>query len=934
MKRFAGILSILIILANQGFSQDKYKDKDPIETGLTKPSSIEDRAAGTHNAGNMGLFFENRGKLYPRRLSQGPSGEFPVNSGMHYIYRINPMVGIPGNVIQGRYTTNEEWEAVGGYHNPAYTKIAFSDNPRTWHPDLGWPVKDADGNPIIKSDQDSYCVYNDANNGVKQLGIHVAQTGYSYGVKFAQNILFFKYEIYNEGAEDLDDVYFNMYTDIDLGNISGGAPEYADDKVDFVKELNMLYFYDTGYSSEWPGNKTGQFAMVFLKTPEIDGKEAGITDFHYNLYDYDTDRDDLQYAIMSGDTSYLDTPSSFTRFFHPGADGNLHYDDPATIPAGGLDILANVASGPYKLNRGDTLVFYTAMVAGSNHKDLLESVDMAYTILELDFEASKPPAIPHLSAVAGDGKVTLFWDDIAEKSLDNFSGEYDFEGYRLYRSVDYGLHWDQNDRNVDPSVGVDPVPLVDFDVINDIGVDSGLEYSFVDITVNNGFEYWYSVTSYDRGDSTLESLENSKGSTLDAINTVAATPASKAIDRSPVQSDDVHYLGTGQSNYVLKVQPVDDDNLSDQEYRVGFGYVARKEAGRLKTQIRIEVTDSSRTLPERYGIKFVSPSSLNLFNLNTDEEIGAQPKRYVSGARYTLNPGVRIYLTDPDPSAPAEDLPKAGDYITINFAVFAVKNEADTVIAPRTFFFERPQATSDGVIFTMIPPEIIQEILRESGSDNFNIDFRISDETAVQNNVYLVSVEQSGVGTGSQGYINLVVRDTTMTTVATFDTLNNSDEIEFFGITGRVEFPSSDPPSPGNVFSIHTVVPRSPNLLDGYGFNILGSYIDKSNVSEQINQIKVVPNPYIAGSLYEREYGELRREPLRQLKFINLPAKCTIHIFTVAGDLVQTIYHNDTNGSTTWDLRAKGNREVAPGIYIYVVKTDDQEFRSQFAIIK
>ncbi|GAB1349424.1 hypothetical protein MASR1M107_16380 [Ignavibacteriales bacterium] len=96
--------------------------------------SIRDRAGGVHNASAIGLFFENRGKLYPRRLSQGPSGEFPINSGKHYIYRMNPYVGIPDNVIQGRFTTNEEWEAVSGYHNNEGARIAFSDNPASWHP--------------------------------------------------------------------------------------------------------------------------------------------------------------------------------------------------------------------------------------------------------------------------------------------------------------------------------------------------------------------------------------------------------------------------------------------------------------------------------------------------------------------------------------------------------------------------------------------------------------------------------------------------------------------------------------------------------------------------------------------------------------------------------------------------------------------------------
>ena len=130
------------------------------DAGGSSVQGLIDRAGGTHNASNIGLFFENRGKLYPRRLSQGPSGEFPINSGQQYIYRMNPYVGIPGNVIQGRYVTNEEWEAAWGYHNNEGARIAFSDNPASWHPTRGWPVKDKDGNPVFKSDQDSVFVFN------------------------------------------------------------------------------------------------------------------------------------------------------------------------------------------------------------------------------------------------------------------------------------------------------------------------------------------------------------------------------------------------------------------------------------------------------------------------------------------------------------------------------------------------------------------------------------------------------------------------------------------------------------------------------------------------------------------------------------------------------------------------------------------------------
>ncbi len=100
MKRVFYLQLILLIslsgfITAQEINKD-FEDKDPIEKILR----IEDRAGGTHNASNIGLFFENRGKLYPRRITQGPSGEFPINSTKHYIYRINQMVGIPGNVVQ------------------------------------------------------------------------------------------------------------------------------------------------------------------------------------------------------------------------------------------------------------------------------------------------------------------------------------------------------------------------------------------------------------------------------------------------------------------------------------------------------------------------------------------------------------------------------------------------------------------------------------------------------------------------------------------------------------------------------------------------------------------------------------------------------------------------------------------------------------------
>jgi hypothetical protein len=934
MSNMLKIIPVLLIVAPPIWTQEFTKDKEKGAEAYVKAkiSGVEDRAGGTHNASNIGLFFENRGKLYPRRLTQGPSGEFPIGSGKNYIYRINPFVGIPGNVIQGRYTTNEEWEAVGGYHNPTYAKIAFSDNPSSWNPNLGWPVKDAAGNPVVKSDQDSYCVYDDANNTVRPLGIVIHQTGYAYGVKFAQNLIFYKFEVINGGAAAQDSLYFAMYCDIDVGDVSGGVPEYADDRLDFDKQNNFVYFFDDGYSSEWAGGITGFFGVAILETPMTENETYGITDMHYNLYDDDRDDDSLQYAILSSNPGLINPPSLVPKYFHTTGNDH-HYDDPATIPVSGLDLVATLSSGPYHMEQGDTLVFYTVIVAGNNRDDLYNSLHTAQKIKQFNFDISKPPATPTLSAYAGDGRVTLFWNDVAERSKDNYSGEYDFEGYRLYRSLDKGLHWDQWDRNVDPSVGIDPVPLAQFDIKNNLGLDTGLQYSFTDTSVYNGFEYWYTITAYDRGDESTASLESPRGNSPDALNTVSVIPQSKAMGRTPVVSDTVHHTGRGNSNYLLNVQPIDQDSLSDREYQVLFTYLQRTTHGTLHTRIVPIISDSTKTEAKNYGIEFISGNSFHLIDLSTGDYIGSDPRNYRSGTVYSLNSGMRIRIEDPDPNADPQFLPNAGDQLTLNYAVYVIRNNIDTVIAPQPFLIEKPCATGDGVIFNLAPPAVIQNISRIGGSDNLQMTFSVSDQSLINNNSYWLSVIRNGLDNEGNGFVALLLTSLTGDTTV-FDSLYSADTFEFAGIQGRINFPTGTPPAPGNIFMLETVVPVAPNLLDAYHFKIKGAVVSRVRLKNELNQIRVVPNPYLVASLFEPEFGELRREPVRQIQFINLPQECTIYIFTIAGDLVKTIKHNAPVGTEKWDLRAEGGREIASGIYLYVVKTADAQYKNTFAVIK
>lgn len=900
------------------------RDGDDYPVDLEKIFSIRDRAGGTHNASNIGLFFENRGKLYPRRITQGPSGEFPINSGKHYIYRINPMVGIPGNVIQGRYTNNEEWEAVGGIQNPELSQIAFSDKPQTWDPVNGWPVKDEEGNPVFLSDQDSYCAFNDSTNTVRILGIQIDQVGYTYGVKFAQDMIFFKYIISNNSQEDYDSLYFALYADLDIGNISGGVPEYNDDKIDFIKEKNFVYFYDAdNYSSEWPEGKVGMMGVAFLKTPEVNGVQLGITDMHYNLYYDDRDIDSVQYGIMSSSPSLYNSPLG-PQYFHLGNNTALNYCDPATIPETGLDIVANMSSGPYTLRSGENLEFYTAIVAGENLEELLYSLDQAYKILEFNFEISKPPATPALYSHAGDKEVTLYWNDVAEYSFDTFSGEFDFEGYRLYKSLNKGINWEL---------------IADFDKINDIGLDRGLQYSFTDINVVNGIEYWYSITAYDRGGEALESLESPKGSNPDAINLNSVIPVSSALGRTPVSSDAAEHIGLGNSNYILTPSPVDDELLSNSTYEVFFNYTSRTDRGKLKTQVEVTIVDSSKTLPHQYGIAFKTDRIFDIVDLTTGDVLKEDntylPRAY-PGVRYSANgsviPGIEFRVYDPNPTAPLDSLPVKNDRLAFGYSINVLKNGSDTVLINRPYDIEKIQATEDGIILEMKPPDIIDNVSRVGGTDNFEIDFTVDDEAQVITALYLISVTNRGFDAANEGFISIQIKRDSIE--ITIDSLKNLGSFIINGLRGVAKFPSNNPPSPGNIISVTTVRPVKPNIRDRYRFTINGPVVSKETIQRDMNRIRVVPNPYIVSSLYEPEFGELRREPLRQIQFINLPPECTIYIFTVDADLVKTIYHSSTTGTAVWDLRAEGNREIAPGVYIYVVKTQDSEFMERFAVIK
>ena len=104
-------------------------------------------------------------------------------------------------------------------------------------------------------------------------------------------------------------------------------------------------------------------------------------------------------------------------------------------------------------------------------------------------------------------------------------------------------------------------------------------------------------------------------------------------------------------------------------------------------------------------------------------------------------------------------------------------------------------------------------------------------------------------------------------------------------------------------------------------------------------KIFVVPNPVTMESVEPWKLGKNMDDPSGvKLEFRMLPpSENTIRIYTLAGDLVETIMHDGMSGTAAWDLISRNGQEVTSGIYLYSVEphnTNYDTFVGKFVIIK
>jgi hypothetical protein len=122
--------------------------------------------------------------------------------------------------------------------------------------------------------------------------------------------------------------------------------------------------------------------------------------------------------------------------------------------------------------------------------------------------------------------------------------------------------------------------------------------------------------------------------------------------------------------------------------------------------------------------------------------------------------------------------------------------------------------------------------------------------------------------------------------------------------------------------------------------DILGNESGKTNIylhnkfigpASKLGKVVVVPNPYNAtqGSGFSGEGASTR------LGIYGLPAKCTIHFYSFAGQKLWSIEHDEQSFSHNFELITRNAQEIASGIYFFVVLTPDgSKFMGKFVIVK
>jgi len=555
-----------------------------------------------------------------------------------------------------------------------------------------------------------------------------------------------------------------------------------------------------------------------------------------------------------------------------------------------------------------------------------------------------------LTAVPGDGKVTLYWDNSAEYSFDRFLSRlgvnpYDFEGYRLYRSTEaamedplkitdaqgvpvYKKPLAQFDR-VDEWKGIHPVPTADGAHFY-LGNNTGLRHVYVDSNVTNGQRYFYVLRSYDYGliaagevnqgilptESPFRLNKKANGQFEYGPSVAIVIPNAPAAGYvNPNLKNGVEHV-TGASASLVKVNIKDPFMLKDgQRYRITF-------EDTLIVDPRGIVSDTVRTLD--FTLAYVNHDGIvgdTLIDRQKDFDL---TDLVIDGFNLTFK-NVDQVRPNPDSSYWNND----------------VKHTNPDSIHPFEFRlfvqgFDKGEKVPYDYDIVFGEPASGQSIDLNYGGIQFKatpVNFKIFNRT-LGKEIQFAFLDGDRTGTTSESAFftrTKYLKDT----IIFVEDIEGKPTVTWLVTFASRYNPDFRNPQAGDVLHLST---EKPFLhADIYEFTIQKSTIDKAKAKKDLDKIRVVPNPYIAAATWEPLNPYRSGRGPREIHFNHLPRQCTIRIFNVMGELVRMIKHDAPleDGTAVWDLLTRDNLAVSYGIYVYYIDAPGIGTRiGRLAIIK
>jgi hypothetical protein len=828
------------------------------------------------------------------------------------------------------------------------------------------------------------------------LGFRVEVRGFQWSHVLAEDIIFWHYDIVNISDWDYDSTCFGFYTDPGVG-----GPSASGNSARYNSLLDLAYAWNTsgmGVPDNW---KTGYVGYAYLESPGnalngLDDDEDGMIDERRDdLLDNDNDwvsftdlnasgtwdpgeplnddlgRDgvgptDLQYSgpdpgegdgvPTTGEPNFDQTDkdesdqiglssAAIWALADKGPSGGWPKNDEIIwqkmnsgfrdTAIANTNISMTFSSGPFPLRQGRRERFSMALALGENLDDLIFNKETVQEIYNANYNFSKPPFTPRLTAVPGNGRVFLYWDNTAERSVDRFMGlqdpsdpskgyKRDFEGYLLYRSTEAefndikiitdskgsGKYWKPIAQwdIVDSIAGPDPVGINGASFWR--GSNTGLVHSYIDTTVLNGVRYYYALVSYDTGDPNrgtkgLQPTECTKIITEDFagslkfidINCAVVTPNGPAAGYQPPTAEgDLQRVTSGLGTGSLGLIILDPSQVID-----GARYTVRFKADSTVPAYRTRSYDLFRTTGTVTDTLYRGLDSAN---------IGA--------GRF---------------SPPFDGM------------VLSVANDTAVVL--------NDSATGWVVGRSNLFMRVARDMTVTSRAVAWPTDYEIKwfdhvvDTTALNapaSKYPLMPVNFTVTNLWTGGRSKFIVHDIDgSNTLSIGDTIRVLEQFvspSNFKFTWKLTYGrpfGADTlyPQPDDRYLIKTLRPFLTG--DEFQFTTRGSRTDLEGAKNGLDRIAVVPNPYIATASWERRTLYVTGRGERKIEFKNLPAQCTVRIYTVSGGLVATLRKNSSpmDGSLPWNLISDDGMEVAYGLYIYHVEAPGVgEHVGKFAIVK